>query len=489
MSLEKQQFAFGDFVLDANERVLLQAGIPVSITPKVLQLLFVLIENHGHIVEKATLMDLVWPDSFVEESNLTFTMRQLRKALGDNTHEPRFIETVPRRGYRFVADVRLIPETGNGNRTAANLADSAGKEMLLSHELRSRPVLVFLLAIVAIAAVVSAGFLIWRERPAGVEPAAVAADAALKFATIVSSDLPITTAISADGKYIAYSNTVNGQQSLWLRQLSSGTNTQLLAPNDGTIFSHLEFSSDGEYIYFTDRYKDQPPHLDRISILGGVVKANLLTGLDGAFSLSPDDRLISFRRYELQKRSLLVADIDGTEARLIYETSKTFTDNVFSPDGTMIAFASGESDTGSRDYGVYTIDIATGTVRPATEHKWFHVRSLVWLPDQSALLVTARMKNDEPHQIWRISLVSGDVKQVTDTQDDLVTLATSGDLTQTVVTQLSLSSNLYLASLSQPSDARPISSAYSGVAWTPSGELVYSAHSTGNADIWMVNAK
>src|SRR5690349_4645512 len=154
MSLERKRFGFGEFVLDADEKVILRNGAPVAITPKVFNLLFVLVEKHGHIVEKATLMDLVWPDSFVEESNLTFTMRQLRKALGDNTHEPRFIETVPRRGYRFVAEVRSIPETGNGNRTAANLADYAGKEMLLSHELRSRPVLVFLLAIVAIAAVV-----------------------------------------------------------------------------------------------------------------------------------------------------------------------------------------------------------------------------------------------------------------------------------------------------------------------------------------------
>src|SRR5215470_16724456 len=106
MSLEKQQFAFGEFVLDGNERVLLRSGTPVSITPKALQLLLVLVENHSHIVEKERLMEEVWSGSFVEESNLTFSIRQLRKVLGDNPKSPKYIETIARRGYRFIAQVQ-----------------------------------------------------------------------------------------------------------------------------------------------------------------------------------------------------------------------------------------------------------------------------------------------------------------------------------------------------------------------------------------------
>jgi DNA-binding winged helix-turn-helix (wHTH) protein len=79
MSLETHYFEFGEFLLDAGEKVLLRQGKPVQITPKVFQMLLVLIENHGRIVEKNKLMELVWTDSFVEESNLTFTMRQLTK--------------------------------------------------------------------------------------------------------------------------------------------------------------------------------------------------------------------------------------------------------------------------------------------------------------------------------------------------------------------------------------------------------------------------
>ena len=79
MSQERKVFAFGEFILDSNEKVLLRDGKPISITPKVFELLHVLLKNRGHVVEKKLLMDAVWADSFVEESNLTFNIRQLRK--------------------------------------------------------------------------------------------------------------------------------------------------------------------------------------------------------------------------------------------------------------------------------------------------------------------------------------------------------------------------------------------------------------------------
>lgn len=108
MLLETNKFEFGDFLLDAKEKNLLRGGKPLQITPKAFQLLLVLIEKHGRLVEKDELMNAVWADSFVEEANLAFTVGLLRKALSDNAQEPRFIETVPKRGYRFIADVKRI---------------------------------------------------------------------------------------------------------------------------------------------------------------------------------------------------------------------------------------------------------------------------------------------------------------------------------------------------------------------------------------------
>ena len=108
MLLERRKFEFEDFLLDTREKILLHDGKPVSITPKAFQLLLVLVENHGHLVEKDELMNSVWADSFVEEANLAFTIRLLRKALNDDAQKPRFIETVPKRGYRFIAGVKCV---------------------------------------------------------------------------------------------------------------------------------------------------------------------------------------------------------------------------------------------------------------------------------------------------------------------------------------------------------------------------------------------
>src|SRR5262245_39818971 len=94
-------FEFGPYRLDTGRRLLLRDGEVVPLTPKAFELLSVLVENSERVVEKSELMERVWPDSFVEESNLTQSVFMLRKALGDTPSEHRYIVTVPGRGYRF----------------------------------------------------------------------------------------------------------------------------------------------------------------------------------------------------------------------------------------------------------------------------------------------------------------------------------------------------------------------------------------------------
>ncbi len=105
-----QIFEFGAFRVDFAERELRCAGKPVPLTPKALEVLLLLIENQGRIVESGTLMNRVWRDSFVEENNLKVTISMLRKTLGKEDNRQEYIETVPRRGYRFIAEVREVDE-------------------------------------------------------------------------------------------------------------------------------------------------------------------------------------------------------------------------------------------------------------------------------------------------------------------------------------------------------------------------------------------
>lgn len=107
-SQTKAIFEFGPFRLNPAERLLLRDQAQVRLPPKAFDALLVLVENRGHLLEKDELLRKVWPDTFVEESNLAQHISLLRKALQDGEDGPRYIETVPTRGYRFVADVREL---------------------------------------------------------------------------------------------------------------------------------------------------------------------------------------------------------------------------------------------------------------------------------------------------------------------------------------------------------------------------------------------
>src|SRR5882724_5435586 len=98
----KRFYEFGAFRIDTANRLLLNDGEPVPLKAKAIDTLLLLVEHNGEVVEKDELMRELWPDSFVEEGNLTQNIFALRKALGGNHNEPQFIETVARRGYRFV---------------------------------------------------------------------------------------------------------------------------------------------------------------------------------------------------------------------------------------------------------------------------------------------------------------------------------------------------------------------------------------------------
>src|SRR5215213_4382859 len=161
---------FNDFAIDTEQKVLLRGGKAVPVAPKIFETLLALVENHGRIVLKEELMKRLWPDTFVEESNLTFNIQQLRKALGDNARKPIYVETIPRRGYRFIAGVE-IPPVNQPDETAP--APSA-TDVLIAPQVvaptRARVVAILTLIGVAIATI---GLVYWTVARRGGESARV----------------------------------------------------------------------------------------------------------------------------------------------------------------------------------------------------------------------------------------------------------------------------------------------------------------------------
>ncbi len=111
-SEDKRLYQFGEFTLEPNERLLLRDGEPVALTPKAFDTLLALVESRGHVLTKEELLHRIWPDSTVEETTLAQNVSTLRKALG--SAGPQLIQTIPKRGYRFTADVFEISPTTNG---------------------------------------------------------------------------------------------------------------------------------------------------------------------------------------------------------------------------------------------------------------------------------------------------------------------------------------------------------------------------------------
>lgn len=144
----KQVFEFGPFRVDPEKELLLRGDETVPLTPKTFQILLVLVRHSREIVTKDDLMKMVWPDTFVEEANLSRNIFLLRKALGETPQDHQYIVTVPGRGYRFAEEVQLVPD-----RQLSIVAASHAKiQVQIDERSNWRWIVVAVVAVLAVAA-------------------------------------------------------------------------------------------------------------------------------------------------------------------------------------------------------------------------------------------------------------------------------------------------------------------------------------------------
>ena len=170
----KVVYEFGPFRMDPDKQVLLRDDQPIAVTRKAFETLLVLVRRSREVVSKEELLKAIWPDSFVEEANLSQNIFMLRKALGDTLEERHYIVTLPGRGYRFAAPVRTITEGGEAligemrSRTQVVVEESVPKpaESLsaLPPPVQSWPRWILAPAIAAAIAIVGVGALLLMRR-------------------------------------------------------------------------------------------------------------------------------------------------------------------------------------------------------------------------------------------------------------------------------------------------------------------------------------
>ena len=485
MSLVSNHFyRFGEFTVDSNQKVLLRNGKPLPLTPKVFDTLLILVNNSGRIVEKEELMRRLWPDTFVEESNLTFNIQQLRKAFRDDARHPQFIETVARRGYRFIAEIQQNSALSSA---VENELHSANPGLSLPAPRKSY-LWFAAISVLLIGVIVITGWFARSRLSASPAKSAPILSTPFKSEKLASGGV-VRAVITPDGKYVAYTVETGGKEAIWLRQLETSENIQIVPPSDDTYLG-LVISHDGNSLYFVRKTRTDPPtsSIFRVMTFGGI-PVKITDQTEGTVSVSPDNKQLSFTRCNYKDDdfcSLMLIDTDGKNERKLLTRQRPIrlSGTQLSPDGKSIAFASGESWNGGSNFRLMMLDLASGAESQISRKTFFDIKNLKWLPDGDGLLLAAKESHDGRLRIWHVSAETGETQTLTNDATDYTSLSLDRLANKMVATHTSNTFRLYLARIGDVSNPTSLAVARVGVAFAPEGRIVYEGN---DGDIWIIN--
>jgi Tol biopolymer transport system component/DNA-binding winged helix-turn-helix (wHTH) protein len=474
MSTEINRFyEFDEFRIDVGERLLLRHGKDLMLPPKVFDVLLALVQNSGRIVEKEELMQMVWPDTFVEEVNLARNISDIRKALGDTRSNPRFIETIAKRGYRFTAKVQqpvndspleeqeksnvlpfatpanllevvqpsdaqpISPISGNlllapSINETPNAANSAPEEslQLLAPETAShipaaalplknsgRPTWQWLVAALSMVSIISIVIAIYafRQQQEASEPFRQ-----MKITRLSATGKVKHATIAPDGKYIAYVLQESQGQSLWIQQVVTPSAVRIIEPTSAQYWG-LTFSPDGNYVYYIlFDGKNADPRLHEIPVLGGSPKTLPIVA-NGPVSFAPDGKKIAYTVSSSSSGGsiLFTANLDGSDKKvlaLVKDPDCIAIDHIgpaWSPDGKMIACSLTVADASGIHSKLVGVRLEDGKMLPLMAKPWAFVGQVSWLANSEELIFIGVEPNSSLDQIWHLSLTSGEVKRIT----------------------------------------------------------------------------
>ncbi len=509
-------YEFGPFSLDLVERELLREGAALILPAKVFDLLKLLVEQNGQTLEKDKLLTELWPDTFVEENSLTQLVFQLRKTLGESASKQQYIETVPRRGYRFVADVRrvqrsagdLIVTSRSGTTIVIEeeeeesngaLAETQPAQVELPQTLPTPRKLSFkqLAAAVSLLLIPLIGLAAYRVLTKPVPP--FQKKTLRKLATAGQALRP---ALSPDGQLVAYALDEAGQQSVWLGQTATTHRVQLVPPAETTV-QGLCFSPDGQFVYFNALAKGQQfAAVYAVSILGGAAR-KAFDDVDSPVSFAPDGKQLAFIRNDPVKgeSALFIANVDGTNERrlAVRQAPDNFSTGgpAWSPDGQVIACSISSGKPGESFMQVAAVNVADGKVQPLGTQTWYAAMQAAWLRDSSGIVVSA-WDHTAPvfaDQLWFIAYPDGAARQVTDELTNFEGVASAARADVLAAWRSERVSHLWVVPVANPAQASQLNtnigdnySQLFGLDWTVNGKLLYSSHHSGNADLWRLNA-
>ncbi len=241
-------YEFDRFRIDTKRHLLMRDGGPIAIKAKALDTLVLLVQHAGRLLEKDELMNRLWPDTAVEEANLTQNIFEVRKALGEVPGEQRFIATVARRGYRFVAEVRAIGDEASARDDLAD-GDRQSKLPLVGPARFARRTVIYAgVAAAMVLSLLGTGLYVASRRSAPV--VAGTSSSPLRNLTRLTYGAGLQTDVSwsPDGRRVAYAWNRDGNFDIWVQSIDGGDPTRVTSsPADET---QPAWSPDGQRLVF-----------------------------------------------------------------------------------------------------------------------------------------------------------------------------------------------------------------------------------------------
>jgi len=498
----KKGISFAEFEIDPKTRRMRRGGQYLAVNAKAFDVLVYLIEHAERVVAKEEILNAVWEGQFVEEANLAVQVSSLRRTLGDRAADPRFIATIPGKGYRFIGDIDAQNEIVITDHRLSRILveetitddEAIAGERVAGRSFSDRPGMQILL-IAGVSLAIVAGTLLAYRAYSGWSRGI--ASAIQKRVFPVSGGTPFYAGISRDGKSLAYVVYHSGQSSLRIGEIAGGNSIEVV-PSSDRLFGSVVFAPDGKDLYFTFRDRSHARStLTRVSIFGGPMQ-ELIQGVDSSVTFSPDGKDLAFIRRdpEIEKSSIVVADAGTGQNERVLVTREN-SENIlgygvsWSPDGAKIAF-SGQIGS-AHGSSIFAVNVTDGVVDKIADDVDDRIVNVSWSPDQNGLIVNRNTSNAAGDgQIWYVpsphgkpenlsndtlnySLVSlsmsvdGQVAAVASRTDPEMSIAPDGDLA---------SSRLII----RGSQSRREGNA--GLFAAPNGKIVFCARSGGGRTIW-----
>jgi Tol biopolymer transport system component/DNA-binding winged helix-turn-helix (wHTH) protein len=385
-------YEFGEFRLDAKKRRLWKNEELVSLTPKEFEVLFVLISNAGKVVEKDELLDAVWKDIYVEEATLTRNISFLRKKLGTD----KFIETLPKRGYRFLPTVRKIENDLAKLATEENRIDSVNISKPKSKNIWS----ILVVVIFGVLSFTASTLLIYQNYFRETLPETITVSQVVPFSGLAGREnMP---AFSPDGKQIVFvwnGGNETDNFDVYLKLIGSGEPIRLTKNDADDLFP--TFAPDGKSIAFLRSY---PTHSEIFIIpaLGGSErKIADLRSVRSSLSFSPDGKALvaaDSDAISTVSKNFLFNTESGEKTSLSKPTENSSDDTPsFSNDGKTISFLRSFATIRQE---LFTIDINEGKEKQLTFDKT-RIRGATFSKNGKIIFASQRVNNQ--WNLWQTS--------------------------------------------------------------------------------------